>query len=180
MKEGHSSSINYNISYCFYLPAVLYYCLILIHDLFSNTLLLLTLISITCFLHPVRHKALHLGTAIVNTADLVYKGLLVLGVIPPIGEKYLDLSVVNNLLNSQEEEVVHSNSLIYLLILVLSWLMAYNFKIINRSKRKFLEELKFLEFLSNALEYIIPFLLYALCYTRKTSNHSFREWFNLE
>lgn len=81
MKEGPPSNMKYNILYWLFLPTILYNALMVCHDLSTNWLLFLTLLSITSVFPPVRHKKLHIVLALSVTFDFLVKILMVSGLI---------------------------------------------------------------------------------------------------
>jgi hypothetical protein len=99
MKEDVISNLNYNISYWFFLPAAVYYCLLVQHDLTSNCLLFLSLLSFAAVLHPPRHRLLHIVIALLLLLDLLLKALMLLKVLPGVDAVWADLGVLRNIAN---------------------------------------------------------------------------------
>ena len=101
MQEEVASNVNYNLCYCFYLPAIIYYALIISQDIGSCWLLFLTLISFTSVLRPSRHKLLHILMAISITLDFLVKILISMGLIVVDADSSYSASMVvmNNLSN---------------------------------------------------------------------------------
>lgn len=81
MKEGVSSNLNYNLAYCFFLPAMFYHSVLSTQDLPTCLLLILTLVSFAAVVPLHKHKALHTVIALIATGDLLLKVLMVEGVI---------------------------------------------------------------------------------------------------
>lgn len=133
MKEGSPSNLNYNICYWLFLPALLHYALLDSHDLPTNWLLFLALLSLTSVFTPLKHKRLHLLLAVSASLDLVVKVLMVAGVVGRIDEAYVDLGVVSNLV-SLGSEPIQIGSLVYLLVVILSWLLVATFNIRTKSR----------------------------------------------
>lgn len=172
MREVVASNMNYNIAYCFYLPAMLFYSLSTVHDIGSCWLLFLTLLSFTSAFRPSRHKKLHIVIAVSTIFDLVLKVLVMLEV---FSFSFVDLNVIDNMVNIGSR-VIEARSLVYLLVLILSWVLVFTYNVKSKTRVETQEELMLLEFLSNTLDYITPILLYTLCFTKLTNDGSFRSW----
>jgi len=133
MKEGSPSNLNYNICYWLFLPALFYYSLVSINDLTSSWFLFLFLLSLTSVFTPLRHKRLHLLLAVSVSIDLIMKILMATGVIGRVDEAYINMKVIDNFSNLGSEPIQLA-SLIYLLVLVLSWFLVATFNIRTKSK----------------------------------------------
>lgn len=99
MKEGSPSNLNYNICYWLFLPALLHYTLLDAHDIPSNWLLFLSLLSLTSVFTPIKHKRLHVLLAVSVSLDLMVKVLMVAGLIGRVEPVWIDLGVVDNFAN---------------------------------------------------------------------------------
>ena len=133
MREMVPSNMNYNIAYCFFFPAVLYYSFILVHDIGSSWLLLLSLLSFTSVFKPNRHKILHVVIAESTVIDLVVKMLIGLGVLNLRDSFWTDTKVINNMTHLGTE-VIEVRSLIYVLVIILSWILVFTYNIKSKTK----------------------------------------------
>ena len=133
MREITPSNMNYNITYCFFMPAVLYYSIILVHDISSCWLFFLSLLSFTSVFRPKKHKILHIVIAISALLDLLMKILTSIGILNMNNVLQLDLKVIENMLNIGTR-VIEVKLLIYLLILILSWILVFTYNIRSKTK----------------------------------------------
>jgi hypothetical protein len=83
----------------------------------------------------------------------------------------LNYDLVKNLMNFSEQSV-NEASLVYLSLVVVAFLLPFTYNGHKIFKKQNLEEFKFLEFMSDCLEYCTPLLLYTLAYTKLVHGNS--------
>ncbi len=127
MKERSLHNLNYNICYFFFLPALLYHSLHC-NDLITNLLLILSLLSFTSIAAPQQHKSILKFISLTAFTDLVLKLFIIFKVIPPAENVVLDIRIVNNII-SFGHEALHYESLVYLLVVGLSWAMTFMYEV---------------------------------------------------
>lgn len=173
MEDAETSNLNYNILYCLHLPLALYYSLQITNDYLSNLLFLAALITLTSVFRQ-QQKRLLFAQAALTAVDVAVKGLVRVRVLD-IGQNiFLDGRIIDNIL-SFSAETLELSSVVYVAMVVLSWLLPFAYNGVERESSQTTEYYSFLKSISNLLDFITPLLIYALGFT-KLSSISFREW----
>jgi hypothetical protein len=134
MQGDLTSNLSYNFIYCIYLTVAFYYFLMLSSDYNSNSLLLITLVSLASIFSKNNHRYILIMISLLSLSDFGIKIALSLGFSAPLLNEYFNYESVKDLIYFSERSL-NEKSLVYLSMIIAAFLLPISYNVNHDCKK---------------------------------------------